>query len=83
MRINKTITLAPAYHKWASQRTNFSEWVEMRIDDHVQGGRDHNPRISDAETWKLASLLLTRLQDGDELDPVIVTYLLPLLEDLV
>jgi hypothetical protein len=83
VRINKTITLAPSYHKWATQCTNFSEWVERRIDDHVRDGGAHNPRMSDAPTYQLASLLHTRLQDGEEIDVVMAAYLVPLLEALL
>lgn len=75
MRINKTITLSPAYHKWASQRTNFSEWVERQI-DRYHDDISMSDRITTASTGQLGAALLARYQNGETLPTVILDLLL-------
>lgn len=63
MKVNKTIVLPPAHHKWASSRTNFSEWVQDRIDEHRRNDGDYNPRIGNVPTMQLAAALYSRVQN--------------------
>lgn len=63
MRVNKVITMTPAYHKWATKQPNFSEWVQHRIDDWE--GRKHSAYLQDASINRICAVFRQRLMDGE------------------
>ena len=63
MRVNKVITMTPAYHKWASSQPNFSEWVQKRIDEWET--RAHSYYLQDAPINIICNVMRQRLVKGE------------------